>query len=53
MNLDKGFARIRRRWQKGDRRVQLDLPMPAQRVLVHDDVAEDRGKAAIQRGSIV
>ena len=48
----KGYARIRRRWQKGDV-VQLDLPMPIHRVLANDAVAEDRGKAAIQRGPIV
>ena len=52
LTLDKGFARVRRRWQKGDV-VKLDLPMPIRRVLAHEDVAEDRGKAAIQRGPIV
>ncbi len=50
--IDKGFARIQRRWQKGDT-VVLDLPMPIRRVLAHDGVAEDRGKAAIERGPIV
>jgi DUF1680 family protein len=52
LSLDKGFARIRRRWQKGDV-VQLDLPMPIRRVLAHDGVAEYRGKAAIERGPVV
>jgi uncharacterized protein len=52
LTLDKGFARVRRRWQKGDV-VQLDLPMPIRRVVAHEGVAEDRGKAAIQRGPIV
>ena len=52
ISLIKGYARIRRRWQKGDI-VQLDLPMPVRRVLAHDGVAEDRGKAAIERGPIV
>src|SRR5262249_4848342 len=50
--LDKGYARIRRRWQKGDR-VDIDLPMPIRRLVAHDAVGEDRGKAAIQRGPIV
>jgi hypothetical protein len=50
--LDKGFARVRRRWRKGDI-VQLDLPMPVRRVLAHASVEEDRGRAAIQRGPIV
>ncbi len=52
LDLDKGFARIQRRWQKGDV-VELDLPMPIRRVLANEGVAEDRGKAAIQRGPVV
>jgi DUF1680 family protein len=52
MTLDRGYARITRRWQKGDT-VQLDLPMPVRRVLAHDGVTENRGKAAIERGPIV
>jgi hypothetical protein len=50
--LDRGYARITRRWQKGDV-VLLDLPMPIRRVVAHDGVAENRGKAAIERGPIV
>ena len=49
---DKGYARIDREWRKGDI-VQLDLPMRVRRVLANDAVAEDRGKAAIQRGPVV
>jgi hypothetical protein len=52
LTLDKGFARLRRVWRKGDV-VVLDLPMPIRRVLAHEGVAEDRGRAAIQRGPIV
>jgi DUF1680 family protein len=52
MTLEKGFVRIQRRWQKGDV-IALDLPMPVQRVVADDRVAEDRGKTAIQRGPIV
>ena len=47
-----GYATIRRRWRKGDL-VKLTLPMPIRRVLANDQVAEDRGKAALQRGPIV
>jgi DUF1680 family protein len=50
--LEKGFARIQRRWQKGDV-VELDLPMPVQRLVAHASVAEDRGKIALQRGPVV
>jgi DUF1680 family protein len=50
--LDKGFARLRRVWRKGDV-VVLELPMPVRRVVADERVIEDRGKAAIQRGPIV
>jgi DUF1680 family protein len=52
LRIDRGYAAIHRRWQKGDV-VQLELPMPIQRVLAHEAVADDRGKAAIERGPIV
>jgi hypothetical protein len=47
-----GYATVPRRWRKGDV-VKLTLPMPIRRVLANEQVAEDRGKAAIQRGPIV
>ena len=47
-----GHVDIRRRWQRGDV-VAIELPMPVRRVLANDQVAEDRGKAAIQRGPVV
>jgi len=52
LTLEKGYARLRRKWQKGDV-VELTLSMPVRRVLAHEGVAEDRGKAAIERGPIV
>jgi len=52
MTLDKGYARIQRRWQKGDR-IQIELPMTIERVVADGHVVEDRGKTAIQRGPIV
>jgi DUF1680 family protein len=50
--IDHGFVHLRRRWQKGDV-VALALPMPIRRVLANDAVAEDRGKAVIERGPLV
>jgi DUF1680 family protein len=50
--LDKGFATIRRRWQPGDT-IELDLPMPVRRVIAREEVAADRGRAAIERGPMV
>jgi DUF1680 family protein len=52
LTLEKGYTRLTRRWKTGDT-IQLDLPMPIRRVLAHDAVAEDRDKAAVQRGPLV
>jgi hypothetical protein len=50
--VEKGFARIERSWQKGDT-IELRLPMPVRRVLPHPDLKADRGRVALQRGPIV
>jgi DUF1680 family protein len=47
-----GYARIHRQWQRGDV-VEVTLPMTIRRVLAHDAVKENTGKAAIQRGPVV
>jgi DUF1680 family protein len=47
-----GFQVIKRRWQRGDV-VEVSFPMTARRVVANEAVAEDRGKAAIQRGPLV
>jgi len=52
VDTQNGFARIRRTWQAGDR-VELDLPMPVQRVHCDERVAANRGRVAVQRGPIV
>jgi len=52
LKLEKGFARIRRKWMKGDV-IELNLPMPVRRVLSHEKVTENTGKVALQRGPIV
>ena len=52
LNITNGFARIRRRWEKGDE-IELRLPMPVRRVLSHEKVKENSGKVALQRGPIV
>jgi DUF1680 family protein len=50
--IGNGYARIRRQWQKGDV-VKLELPLIVRRVLAHERVKENAGKAAIQRGPVV
>jgi len=52
LDMDKGFARIRRKWEKGDV-VEVSLPMPIRRVLSHENVKDNAGKVALQRGPIV
>lgn len=52
IDLQRGFARISRRWSPGDV-VRLDLPMPVRRVLAHEQIADDARRGAIQRGPLV
>lgn len=52
LDIDNGYSRIKRKWEKGDV-IELDLPMPVRRVLSHQNVKENAGKAAIQRGPVV
>jgi DUF1680 family protein len=49
---DDGYVHLQRRWQAGDV-VELDLPMPVQRVYAHEKVQDDQGKVALMRGPIV
>jgi DUF1680 family protein len=50
--MDRGYAHVRRRWQKGDE-VRLSLDMPAERVYAHPEVSADIGRVALKRGPIV
>jgi len=52
LDMDKGFARIHRRWEKGDE-IELNLPMPVRRVVSHESVKDNLGKVALQRGPLV
>jgi DUF1680 family protein len=49
---EKGFARLHRKWSPGDT-VELSIPMPVRRVQSHENVQDNRGKVALQRGPIV
>jgi len=51
-HVTKGYARVERLWQSGDR-VVLDLAMPVERVYAHPDVRQDAGCIALQRGPLV
>ncbi|HSW02177.1 MAG TPA: glycoside hydrolase family 127 protein [Sedimentisphaerales bacterium] len=50
--VEKGFARIERNWQKGDK-ILLDLPMPVRRIVSHPQIKTNAGRVALQRGPIV
>ena len=50
--VEQGFARIERKWEKGDK-IALDLPMPVRRIVSHPEVTTNAGKVAFQRGPIV
>ena len=52
MDIERGYARIRRRWRRGDV-VELDLPMPVRRVICNENVKDNRGKVALERGPLV
>ncbi len=52
LDMDKGYARIHRNWEKGDV-IELILPMPVQKVVSHELVKDNMGKVALQRGPLV
>ncbi len=47
-----GYATVKRVWKKGDK-VELTLPMDVKRVKANDNVDDDKGKLAIQRGPLM
>ncbi|HEX8600112.1 MAG TPA: glycoside hydrolase family 127 protein [Chloroflexia bacterium] len=52
LQVDRGYATLTRVWQPGDV-IELDLPMPARRVVANERVDADRGRVALQRGPLV
>ncbi|OGU83278.1 MAG: hypothetical protein A2279_06330 [Stygiobacter sp. RIFOXYA12_FULL_38_9] len=52
LNLDKGFATIKRNWNANDV-VELTLPMEIRRIAANEKVDADKGRLAIQRGPLV
>jgi DUF1680 family protein len=49
---DRGYLRLTRTWHPGDV-VELDLPMPAQRLWPHPEIKADVGRVALRRGPLV
>jgi hypothetical protein len=52
MQLEKGYAVLKRTWKSGDT-IELSLPMEVRRVAANRQVAADRGRVALERGPIV
>jgi DUF1680 family protein len=52
IEMEYGFAKLKRKWKQGDR-IELNLPMPVRRVQSHENVQDNQGKIALQRGPIV
>jgi len=50
--LQKGYAAIRRNWNKGDV-IEIVLPMLVRRIVSDERIADNTGKVALQRGPIV
>jgi len=48
----RGYAHIRRNWKRGDT-VEIEFPMPIERVKAHPLVDEDTGRVALMRGPVV
>jgi DUF1680 family protein len=52
VNIEKGFARISRRWKKVDE-IDLNLPMRIRRLVCDEKVEANLGRVALERGPIV
>ncbi|MGA1196666.1 MAG: glycoside hydrolase family 127 protein, partial [Candidatus Latescibacterota bacterium] len=52
LNMDGGFACVRRTWQRDDS-VDLSLAMAVKRVVSHESVEANKGRVAIERGPIL
>jgi DUF1680 family protein len=50
--VERGYLVLDREWKRGDR-VELNLPMPIERIAANPQVKADQGLLAIQRGPIV
>ncbi|MBV9244486.1 MAG: glycoside hydrolase family 127 protein, partial [Methylobacteriaceae bacterium] len=49
---NRGYVDISRQWNRGDM-VELDLPMPVERLYAHPNVRADAGRVCLKRGPLV
>lgn len=52
LEIERGYATVRRTWEKGDR-IALTLPMHPERLFAHPGVIMDAGRVALKRGPLV
>lgn len=50
--ITNGYAAIKRTWKKNDK-VEVNLPMEVRRVVANENLKEDIGKVALQRGPLM
>jgi DUF1680 family protein len=50
--VENGYAIIKRLWHHHDI-IEMDIPMPVRSVVCHENVENNRGKVALERGPIV
>ncbi len=52
LDVKSGYVSLRRAWKSGDT-IEMDLPMPARRVIANEKIEADRGRVAFVRGPLV
>lgn len=52
VTTERGYVRLRRAWGAADV-IELNLPMPAERLWAHPEVKADIGRVALRRGPLV
>ena len=50
--VDRGYLRLKRKWKMGDV-IEVLFPLQIKRVVANEQVKEDRGKVAVERGPVV
>jgi uncharacterized protein len=50
--IENGYLTVAKNWRRGDD-LDIEFPMPVERVLAHPAVTNNAGRAAIQRGPLV
>ena len=49
---EKGYVHINRKWCDGDI-IEFEMPMPIRHLVAHEDVKNNRGRVALERGPLV